>query len=132
LSAVDLITGKLIWTQVFGTAQELGPLGMRSHLPLPIGTPNRGGSVVTRSGLFFIGATGDRSLRAYETATGKMLWRATLPSGGTATPMTYLSSDSGRQFVVISVSGNDGVHVTQGDYIVAYALTKGQNQIVQN
>jgi quinoprotein glucose dehydrogenase len=38
LSAVDLRTGKLIWSQVFGTARDIGPLGIPSLLPLPIGT----------------------------------------------------------------------------------------------
>ncbi|TAL01273.1 MAG: membrane-bound PQQ-dependent dehydrogenase, glucose/quinate/shikimate family [Rhodospirillaceae bacterium] len=128
LSAVDLTTGKLIWTRVFGTSQELGPMGIRSHLPLPIGTPSRGGAVVTQSGLFFIGASTDRSLRAYETATGKLLWQASLPGGGSATPMTYVSPDSGRQFVVIAASGFDSVHVTKGDYIVAYALPRNEGK----
>lgn len=32
LSAVDLKSGKLIWSQHFGTARGAGPLGLRSHL----------------------------------------------------------------------------------------------------
>jgi quinoprotein glucose dehydrogenase len=127
LSAVDITTGKLIWTQALGTARELGPLGIRSKLPLPLGTPNLGGAVVTRSGLLFIGAAQDRYLRAYETNTGKALWRAPLPGGGWATPMTYMSAASGRQFVVIASGRYDAAHITKGDYIVAYALPRSND-----
>jgi quinoprotein glucose dehydrogenase len=124
LSAVDLTSGKLLWTRAFGTAQDIGPLGIPSHLSLSIGTPNIGGAVVTRSGLFFIGATPDRYLRAYATTTGKLLWQARLPAGGNATPVTYISPDSGRQFVVIAAGGHLAVGSKNGDVIQAYALPK--------
>jgi quinoprotein glucose dehydrogenase len=128
LSALDLRTGKLIWTRIFGTARDLGPLGLRSRLPFTIGTFNDSGSVATRSGVFFIGAAEDRRLRAYETATGKLLWEVSLPGGGDATPMTYMSRSSGRQFVVIAASGTDGVHVGRYDYVMAYALPNPMRQ----
>jgi quinoprotein glucose dehydrogenase len=124
LSAVDLKTGKLIWTRVFGSAKALGPLGVPSHLPITLGTYVTGGAVVTQSGLTFIAATQDRTLRAFDTTTGKMLWHTGLPGGGSATPITYISPESGRQFVAISVSGNDGIIKSDGDYIVAFALPK--------
>jgi quinoprotein glucose dehydrogenase len=124
LSAVDLRSGKLIWTQIFGTARDIGPFGIPSLLPLPLGTPNVGGAVVTRSGLFFVGAAMDRYLRAYETETGKLLWRTRLPAGGNATPMTYLSRDSGRQFVLIVAAGHGRLGSAMGDYVLAYALPR--------
>jgi len=125
LSAMDLTTGKLIWTRAFGTARDIGPLGIPSGLPISVGLPNLGGGFVTRSGLLFIGATQDSYLRAYETATGKLLWQARLPAGGDATPMTYLSPASGRQFVVIAAGGNGAIAARMGDSIVAFALPKG-------
>ena len=122
LAAVDLTTGKLIWSKVFGTARESGPLFIRSKLQIPMGVPNMGGGVATASGVFFIGATQDRYLRAFETATGRELWRASLPGGGNATPMTYVSPKSGRQFVVIAAGGTVGVGSKLSNRIVAYAL----------
>ena len=122
LNAVDLNTGKLIWTQIFGLARELGPLGIKSHLPIPLGTFSTGGAVVTKSGITFIAASQDATLRAFETTTGKLLWETRLPGGGSATPITYISPESGRQFIAISVSGNDSIVKGNGDYIVAYAL----------
>ena len=46
----------------------------------------------------FIAASRDEHIRAFDTATGKELWKARLPAGGYATPTTY--SIDGRQFVV--------------------------------
>ena len=125
LSAVDLTTGKLIWTRAFGTADNVGPFGIPSKLPFALGTFNLGGATVTGGGVFFIGATQDRYLRAYETATGRELWKTRLPAGGAATPMTYVSPDSGRQFVVVAAAGALGIETRMGDYIMAFALPKG-------
>jgi quinoprotein glucose dehydrogenase len=123
ISAIDLRSRKLIWTRRLGTARDSGPLGIGSGLPIPMGVPSFGGSIATRSGLTFIGASQDRYLRAFGTETGKLLWQARLPAGGQATPMTYLGR-SGRQFVAIAAGGNNAVGTKMGDYIVAYALPR--------
>jgi quinoprotein glucose dehydrogenase len=124
LSAVDLATGKLVWTRRLGTATRSGPLGISSHLPFAIGTPLAGGAIATRGGLTFIGASQDRMLRAFETATGREVWSAALPTAGMATPSTYWSDKSGRQFVVIAAGGHKYIESPPGDYIVAFALPK--------
>ena len=124
LSAVDLPSGKLLWTQPFGTARGAGPLRIRSGLPFTIGTPNIGGAVATQGGIFFIGAAQDGYLRAYKTATGEELWRYDLPAGGQATPMTYISPGSGRQFVVIAAGGSKALNAKHGNYILGFALPK--------
>ncbi len=124
VSAIDLVSGKLIWSKPFGNAEEIGPLRVRSHLPVTLGTFSQGGSSVSRGGVAFIAAAQDRYLRAYETATGKEVWKAKLPGGGSAIPMTYLSAASGRQFLVMVSGGDDHLHTTKGDYVVAYALPK--------
>lgn len=121
LSAVNLRTGKLVWTQPIGSAEESGPLGYRSHLYLRVGTPLQGGSLTTASGLTFIGASQDAYFRAFDTASGKLLWEAKLPAGGHASPATYLAL-SGRQMVVIAAGGSLPLRSRMGDYIVAYSL----------
>src|SRR3546814_8782890 len=65
VSAVDLKSGKLVWTRRFGTSRDSGPLALPTFLPIPMGVPNIGGSVATASGLMFIGATQEHMLRAY-------------------------------------------------------------------
>jgi quinoprotein glucose dehydrogenase len=124
ISAIDLRSRQLLWTKPFGTAEHSGPLTLHSHLPLSMGVPNIGGPLTTRTGLTFIAAAQDDYLRAIETVSGRELWRVRLPAGGQATPMTYTSPASGRQFVVIAASGHAALFTTDGDYIVAYARPK--------
>jgi len=124
LTAVDLNTGKVIWSEPFGDARDNGPWGIKSMVPLTMGVPAIGGSVSTRGGLVFIGASMERSLRAVDQKTGDLLWKARLPVGGHATPMTYISPASGRQFVVIAAGGHAALESPFGDYIIAYALPK--------
>jgi quinoprotein glucose dehydrogenase len=122
IASIDIRTGKMLWTKTLGTTRDAGPWGFASQLPLPTGMPNTGGPISTAGGLTFIGATQDRAIRAFESASGRLLWTARLPAGGQATPMTYISSRSGRQFVVISAGGNKLLGSKLGDSVVAYAL----------
>lgn len=122
LQAIDLVTKRTLWKRSIGTARDSGPFGYPTELPLPIGTPTQGGAIVTASGLTFIGATTDNYLRAFDTRTGRELWRGRLPAGGQATPMTYVSPKSGRQFVLIAAGGHGGMKTTRGDSFVAFAL----------
>src|SRR3989441_11946415 len=91
LVAVSLTTGGIVWNVPLGT------MGGTS------GSPNLGGPIVTAGGLVFIGATLDRAIRAFDVETGRELWKADLPAGARATPMTYEAG--GRQFVVIAAGG---------------------------
>ena len=111
ISAVDLVSGKLVWSR---------PLG--EQMGISMGTPVIGGSITTRSGLVFIGGSIDKLFRALDLRTGKELWRASLPQGGHAVPATYLSKKSGRQFVVIAAGGSEGLGSAGDARLVAYAL----------
>lgn len=126
VTAIDLNTQKVIWTRRSGTAEDSGVFGVRTRLPIPMGIPGLGGSITTKSGLVFIAASGEQSLRAMDLRTGDVLWKDRLPAGGNATPMTYLSPQSGRQFVVIAAGGHNLMQTQPGDYIVAYALPKNR------
>jgi len=118
LVAIDMTNGELRWQSALGSVHEMGPV------PLPFevnwGTPNLGGAMMTAGGLVFIGATMDRRLRAFDTKTGEVLWRATLPVDATASPMTY--EIEGRQYVVIAAGGHHMFQRGSGDYLIAYAL----------
>ena len=93
------------------------PLGTMGGFP---GAVNLGGPIATASGVVFIGATLDRAIRAFDTETGRELWKADLPAGARATPMTYEAG--GRQFVVIAAGG--GGPFGFGDAIIAFALPR--------
>ena len=124
VSAVDLRTHKLLWSHPLGTAADSGPFGLRSHIPLTMGLPNAGGSMTTRGGLVFLSATQSPEFRALDVTTGREVWKTRLPAGGQATPMTYWSAASKRQFVVLAAGGSLGLQSTQGDSLIAYALPR--------
>lgn len=124
ISAVDLKTRTLLWQKPFGTARDSGPVLLSSQLPVAMGVPNLGGSITTASGLTFIGATQERMIRAFNSKNGEELWKARLPAGGHATPTSYWSEKSNRQFVVIAAGGHTAMLSGRSDAIVAFALPK--------
>ena len=81
----------------------------------------------TRSGLVFFAGTQDYYLRAFDIDTGEELWKGRLPIGSQATPMTYVSPVSGRQFVVVA-AGGARMSPDTGDYIVAFARPAPKNE----
>lgn len=121
ISAIDLASRQLVWQIPAGTLEETGPLGWKTRLPIPIGMPSLGGPMTTAGGLVFYAGTQDYYLRAMDVTTGEELWKGPLPVGAQATPMTYTSPETGRQYVVIS-AGGASQSPDRGDYIIAYAL----------
>jgi quinoprotein glucose dehydrogenase len=111
LAAVDMNAGTIKW-QV--------PLGLSPYGGFIKGVPSLGGPIVTGSGLVFVAAAMDNHIRAFDIDSGVELWRADLPSGGQATPMTYVSG--GRQYLVIAAGGHNRLGTTRGDAIIAFAL----------
>ncbi|MBZ9937045.1 membrane-bound PQQ-dependent dehydrogenase, glucose/quinate/shikimate family [Mesorhizobium sp. BR1-1-16] len=120
IRAIDLATGETLWDRPFGQALNNGPFGIPSMLPISIGTPNNGGSIVTAGGLIFIAAATDGLVRAIDIETGETVWQDSLPAGGQATPMTY--EVEGRQYVVIMTGGHHFMETPVGDEVIAYAL----------
>jgi quinoprotein glucose dehydrogenase len=116
LSAIDLNTGHYLWHIPLGEYPELTGKGLAET-----GTENYGGPIVTAGGILFIGATlYDQKFRAFDSATGKLLWSASLPSSGVATPATYMVA--GRQYVVIATSNHRNPKAPKGSAYVAFAL----------
>jgi quinate dehydrogenase (quinone) len=134
LAVVDLQTKELLWKRPIGTAKDSGPWGIRSRLPITVGTPQMGGTVTTAGGLIFIAGTFDNTFRAIELATGKELWQRAIPFSAQATPMIYRAPHSGKQTVVVTVPVFNSTEATGfrvlpaaaedplGGYIFAYRL----------
>jgi quinoprotein glucose dehydrogenase len=110
VAAVDLFTGKKVWDV---------PLG--SFIPgMNTGTITLGGPIMTAGGLVFTAAAMDNYIRAFDSESGKELWKFELPAGGQATPMTY--SLNGKQYVIIAAGGHGKLGTKQGDYVLAFTL----------
>jgi len=114
LSAVDVRTGMIRWEV---------PLG---QLPFPGARPewgsiNLGGPLATGGGLVFIGASVDPAIRAFDAATGALLWKGTLPASARSVPMSF-EGPSGKQYVVIAAGGHDPVFGPLDNAVVAFRL----------
>ena len=76
--------------------------------------------MVSAGGLVFTAAAMDNYLRAFDSETGKEIWKFELSAGGQATPMTYTLK--GKQYVVIAAGGHGKLGTKQGDYVIALTL----------
>jgi quinoprotein glucose dehydrogenase len=117
LVAINLVTGAREWEVPLGDVTNLDAR-LKPRFASASGLPNLGGPIVTAGGLVFIGAAMDHFVRAFDIETGRELWKAELPAGARATPMTYMVN--GKQFVVIAAGGNEDWG--KGDSIIAFAL----------
>jgi glucose dehydrogenase len=124
ITAINLNKGDISWTVPHGDGPRDHPLLKPLNLPA-LGNPGRGGLFVTRT-LLFAGegdpvmvragsrlppemprsiapGAGGRKFRAFDKATGAVLWETELPAGTTGAPMTYMFE--GKQFIVVAVGG---------------------------
>ena len=127
ITAIDMARGEIVWQVPNGEGPRDHP-AIR-HLDLGrLGRPGRPSPLATRT-LLFIGEGnqaralrsanripegmpldivtnyGDPWFRAYDKATGDVLWEMELPGGTTGAPMTYMHDD--RQYVVVAIEGID-------------------------
>jgi glucose dehydrogenase len=100
VTAVDYNTGKIRW---------------QVKTPMPM----EGGVLATASGLVF---TGERTgwFRAYNAASGKVLWSFYAGAGVDAPPASY--SVDGKQYIVVGAGGSSGIDFKPGNNIIAFAL----------
>ena len=81
LQAWDLSTGEQVWTHEFPESQNWGPV------------------MTTAGGLVFAGGTHDRYFRAFDAATGEILWRQRTNSGVIGVPSSY--EIDGVQYIAV-------------------------------
>jgi len=112
VTALNLNTGELAWMAANGDGPRTHPLLKDLNLP-PLGIPNRPAPLLTKT-LLFLGEGSDaitgawpypwawgKKFRAYDKASGAVVWEMDLPSGTTAAPMTYMNR--GKQYIVVAV-----------------------------
>jgi quinoprotein glucose dehydrogenase len=114
LLAISASTGEKKWAV---------PLGEFAPGHPEFGSPSLGGPIVTAGGLVFTAGTFNPAIYAFNSETGKQLWKGVLPDSARATPMTYEGPDR-RQYVVISAGGH-GLSAP-GDSLVAFAIDKNK------
>ena len=113
VSAYDIGAGKRLWTAPNGDDPKVrdNPALKGVKLPPLLGNTGRGAPLVTRSLLFLADASDAVSggngvhdqakLRAYDKASGDVVWQHDLPAGATGAPMTFMAD--GRQYIIVPV-----------------------------
>jgi quinoprotein glucose dehydrogenase len=112
ITAINLNKGTQVWMVANGDGPRYHPLLKALNLP-PLGVPNRPAPLLTRT-LLFLGEGSNavsgtpqtdwgwgKKFRAYDKATGQVIWETELPSGTTGGPMTYMLK--GKQYIVVPV-----------------------------
>jgi quinoprotein glucose dehydrogenase len=125
ITAIDLNKGEHVWMVPNGDGPRDHPLLKPLNLP-PLGNPGRSSPLVTKT-LLFVGegdpimanpgrvpksmplwlapGAGGRKFRAFDKATGKILWETEFSAGTTGAPMTYLFE--GKQYIVVAIGARD-------------------------
>jgi quinoprotein glucose dehydrogenase len=120
LVAYDLNAGTIKWRVPDGHAPGLAAKGI-----LNTGTVRpRNGPVVTAGGLVFLPNSQDRTLRAYDKDTGKVLWERELEANPEGIPAVF--ELRGRQYVVFAAGASWG---TGGDPVWRNPLHRKQGKI---
>ena len=112
--AYDLNRGEQVWTAVNGDGPRNHPLLKGLNLP-PLGIASRPTALVTKT-LLFIGEGSNvfggtepgmwgKKFRAYDKATGQVIWETELPSATTSGPMSYLAN--GKQILLVPIGSRD-------------------------
>jgi quinoprotein glucose dehydrogenase len=126
ITAIDLNTGTQAWMVPNGEGPRNHPVLKPLNLPW-LGNPGRSAPLVTKTLLFvgegdpimaalgsrlrpemnpdWVPGAGGRKFRAYNKATGAMLWETELPAGTTGAPMSYMFE--GKQYIVVAVGGKE-------------------------
>ena len=105
LTAYDLNKGTIVWQAPVGTVPALAAKGIKN-------TGNgqrlhRNGPAATAGGLIFIGTWADRTVRAYDKDSGKVLWEKALEANPEGLAAVY--EVGGRQYVAFCASGIEPV-----------------------
>jgi quinoprotein glucose dehydrogenase len=102
LVAYDLNDGTVKWRVPDGNAPGLAAQGV-----MGTGTVRpRNGPVVTAGGLVFVANSQDRMIRAYDKATGKVIWEHELNANPEGIPAVY--EVAGRQYIAFAAGASWG------------------------
>ena len=132
MAVVDLTTQEIVWRRPVGTAAISLP-GGRVGVPLEMGTPFSAGSIVTAGGLIFNGGVMDGYFRALDLFSGEELFADPLHAASGATPMSYVSPKTGKQYVLLTLPGEAAIGVGadhSGDTNSTTAVNAGGGHVV--
>ena len=113
--AFKVITEEQQWGNVIAVDYNSG------HIKWKVKTeqPMIGGILATGGGLVFTGE-GNGWFKAYDSATGELLWQHKASAGVNAPPASY--NVGGSQYIVVGAGGNVQLNFKRGNEILAFKL----------
>ncbi len=113
--AFKVIPSEEQWGNVTAVDYNTGKIRWKVKTPQPM----IGGILATAGGLLFTGE-GNGQFKAYDSATGNVLWSFQAGAGVNAPPASY--TVDGKQYIVVGAGGNVQLNYKRGNNIIAFAL----------
>ena len=113
--AFKVIPSEEQWGNITAVDYDTGKIRWKVKTPQPM----IGGVLATAGGLVFTGE-GNGQFRAYDAATGSVLWSFQAGAGVNAPPSSY--TVDGQQYIVVAAGGNTQLNYKRGNNIIAFTL----------
>jgi PQQ-dependent dehydrogenase (methanol/ethanol family) len=113
--AFKIIPTEEQWGQFVAVDYNTGKIKWKVKTPQPM----IGGALATAGGIVFAGEA-DGDFKAYDSASGKILWSFNAGAGVNAPPSSYVVD--GKQYVVVGAGGNAQIDSKRGNAIVAFTV----------
>ena len=113
--AFKVIASEEQWGNVTAVDYNTGQIRWKAKTQQPM----IGGILATAGGLAFAGE-GNGLFKAYDSATGNVLWQFQAGAGVNAPPSSY--TVNGKQYIVVGAGGNVQLNYKRGNNIIAFTL----------
>ncbi|MFP6761252.1 MAG: PQQ-binding-like beta-propeller repeat protein [Rhodospirillales bacterium] len=113
--AFKVIASEEQWGNVTAVDYNTGQIRWKAKTQQPM----IGGILATAGGLAFTGE-GNGLFKAYDSATGNVLWQFQAGAGVNAPPSSY--TVNGKQYIVVGAGGNVQLNYKRGNNIIAFTL----------
>jgi alcohol dehydrogenase (cytochrome c) len=113
--AFKIISSEEQWGNITAVDYDTGKIRWKVKTPQPM----IGGVLATAGGLVFTGE-GNGQFKAYDAATGSVLWSFQAGAGVNAPPSSY--TVDGQQYIVVAAGGNTQLNYKRGNNIIAFTL----------
>jgi glucose dehydrogenase len=114
-SAFVAIPGEEQWGNVTAVEVDAGKIAWQYKTEQPM----IGGVLATAGGLVFTGE-GNGLFKAFDAATGKVLWQFQCGAGVNAAPISF--EIDGEQYIAVAAGGNFQLNYRRGDAIFVFGL----------
>jgi glucose dehydrogenase len=113
--AFKVIPGEEQWGRLVAVNVDTGKIAWGVKTPQPL----MGGPLATAGGLVFNGEA-NGWFKAYDAATGAVLWKFQCGAGVNAPPVSY--TVNGKQYIAVAAGGNTQIDFKRGNSVFVFGL----------